>query len=530
MNPFHGLVLYCDGGSIGGNPGPSGGGLHGYFYRLGENPKQRIPDNIATTQGYLLKGQKTAKISAIIHEETTYQDVKDFIHSDKVYPVTVTEYIDGFAGNFTQGFKGTNNSAEIRGLILALKTILKHQAQSTLIFCDSQYTIVGFTKALAAWKKQNYLKNDGTEVSNRSLWELVDQLKEEIDENGYHVEMRWIKGHKGHLGNECSDKFAKLGAAKTSRHLIHIEDREETILLTEASNDYWKAEETPHPLLAETKRFLWNPKRHAIGLNDQGQYFYHLINLGDKQLNEHIGKNVSDSAYAVVHLNEPDQVIEGYKQIQLTHLKTHGYLEDITVVANLDELTDKKSYSDYLKYQEEVIIASRKHRPDIKRYDNKFVTEIMHPKFLSTRAVDALTRLNQMLVEKRESTLMQEDSLLIDFTGSLYEENFKVDKKTKETVSLGLKLKKEFSNGVTGFDLDLSSHLENKKIHLTFGMDLPRRNILKRIEGFQPKLELYLEKVDPLFYRYYIFLTLELTGERAVYCASHANTLFMFRK
>lgn len=108
-------------------------------------------------------------------------------------------------GNYLK--EGTNNIAELNALYYSLKLALNYQIdEKILIFSDSKYSIDSITNWAYTWKKNSWVKKDG-EIKNLELiiktHELFEKLKNKI-------EISYVKGHNGILGNELADKMALM--------------------------------------------------------------------------------------------------------------------------------------------------------------------------------------------------------------------------------------------------------------------------------------------------------------------------------
>jgi len=98
----------------------------------------------------------------------------------------------------------TNNRMELNAAIQALKWANEHhQKQKIIIHTDSKYVKDGITRWIEKWKLKNY-----KDVKNDDLWRMLD------NENGEHVDWRWVKAHAGTPENEMVDKLARQEAIK----------------------------------------------------------------------------------------------------------------------------------------------------------------------------------------------------------------------------------------------------------------------------------------------------------------------------
>lgn len=106
----------------------------------------------------------------------------------------------------------TNNQMEISAVIEGLKAIPKNC--SVTVYSDSSYVVNAFQKHwIDSWKHRNWVKNDGSPVLNRGLWEQLLSVIAKHKE----VNFVWVKGHVGNKYNELCDKLA----VEAIRHLTN---------------------------------------------------------------------------------------------------------------------------------------------------------------------------------------------------------------------------------------------------------------------------------------------------------------------
>ncbi|KAK2547013.1 Ribonuclease H1 [Acropora cervicornis] len=112
-------------------------------------------------------------------------------------------YTDGCCTK--NGRQGARAGAAVEALITA-----KSLGHKTLeIRTDSKYTINGATDWCLRWKKNGWKTINGTEVKNKTEFQTLTKLCDEIDVKWTHV-----PGHRGIPGNEAADNLARSGALK----------------------------------------------------------------------------------------------------------------------------------------------------------------------------------------------------------------------------------------------------------------------------------------------------------------------------
>lgn len=104
----------------------------------------------------------------------------------------------------------TNNRQELKAILYALIRWGKKLADLNwrdsipVVYSDSSYSVNTFNNWMFSWK------NNGWKKSDNQIPENLDLIKEyyKIYEKGYRIDLRKIKGHAGHIGNELADKLA----------------------------------------------------------------------------------------------------------------------------------------------------------------------------------------------------------------------------------------------------------------------------------------------------------------------------------
>lgn len=104
----------------------------------------------------------------------------------------------------------TNNQMELQAVIEGLKA-LKKKCRVEL-HSDSNYVLQGLKIWVAGWKKNGWMRKEGSKkkpVKNVEFWKELDQLVALHDMSYHHV-----KGHSGHPENERCDEMAVAAAAR----------------------------------------------------------------------------------------------------------------------------------------------------------------------------------------------------------------------------------------------------------------------------------------------------------------------------
>lgn len=103
--------------------------------------------------------------------------------------------------------KQTNNRAELAACLGALLQAKDLGCMALTLCTDSAYTINAVTIYSKAWKRNGWIKADGTEPLNLDLIRPLYELDFDMCVTWQHV-----NGHVGIEGNEAADKLAVAGA------------------------------------------------------------------------------------------------------------------------------------------------------------------------------------------------------------------------------------------------------------------------------------------------------------------------------
>lgn len=100
----------------------------------------------------------------------------------------------------------TNNRMEISGLLWALKNygVKEEEFFVPIVYTDSMYCINSFTNWIKSWKARGWIRPGNKPLENLDLIKEWDNLCNQ----GYKIDLRYIKGHNGHIWNEMADQLA----------------------------------------------------------------------------------------------------------------------------------------------------------------------------------------------------------------------------------------------------------------------------------------------------------------------------------
>ena len=118
---------------------------------------------------------------------------------------------------------GTNNTAELNGLLYAFKLAKGHLAnvEQVQILSDSKYSIDCITKWAKGWQAKGWTRGKGEEIKNLDIIKECFTLYQEIKKQ---LIISHVKGHANIEGNELSDRMAVLARMQKQEPLIKYQD------------------------------------------------------------------------------------------------------------------------------------------------------------------------------------------------------------------------------------------------------------------------------------------------------------------
>ncbi|MFL9824704.1 ribonuclease HI [Rhodoplanes sp. SY1] len=102
----------------------------------------------------------------------------------------------------------TNNKMELMAAIMALEALADDAP--AVLFLDSEYVVKGVREWRRQWERRGWRNAAGKPVANADLWRRLFALADARPL----VELRWLRGHAGHEGNEAVDRLARAEAEK----------------------------------------------------------------------------------------------------------------------------------------------------------------------------------------------------------------------------------------------------------------------------------------------------------------------------
>ena len=466
-NPELGAVFYCDGGSRPAPAGDGGFGIHGYTYHLVKDVKGD------------LEPSKTGKPKPT---QYGYIDPKlNFPKNTKlVEPIEITDVIQAL------GHGVTNNQAELRAARDAVRLATEQGATRIQLLTDSQYVIKGYTERLPNWMANNWISSTGQEIKNKEDWiNLHSEVKRAEELNQAKVLFDYVPGHEDNPGNEEADKYATRGVFLSRNKMFAQRDR---IAKISKAQGYWN-KDAPVSSFFTFPRAYFTTNREAFRTKD-GRHVYFGGNTDNDQKGRLVlGKRISDSAYNVLYLKEPEPVLEMLRDHASKHLE-HGESTAVYIAA-LSAAHSKHHYQDLLEGKCDFTM-----RPSLEGKSlhiplggpkTEQVLEVADPPNLVWRAIDELLFLQSLLDEWLESTKGGKTDLRVtDITDLLFET--KADKKGKMVTTVHPKITPVTKSIKANVAYEVILNEPGKaSCTLTLGLDLPARLNLGRLAAPETK-------------------------------------------
>lgn len=469
----YGVVLYTDGGARP-NPGCAGYGIHGYTYDINYKT-DTVPtrEGAPTDRGYISSAEQSDKPGV------------------QVSPLT---YVDGWG---TVGVQATNNMAEIlagsQGLVYAQTVMLTTPVDCVNVYTDSEMVVNTMTKWYKNWVRDNFMKPDGSERPNATLWKDLIAQQEKLTSSGVSVNWNWVRGHSTSVGNQLADQNATRGVIQTQKHGSDMPD---TLLIRDAKG-YWSPK-NPYNRMFSLNRCYFILNSPDVITSKDGRSVYHCGQSQDD--NEYDGKRMSDQAYGVLFLKEPEPVLEALRKYQTEVCDTtftdviKVYLANVFTAKTYQELTDHGCQ----------YVTKADQFNDLYSIDEKQLTWHARP---PRKIYNTLTSL-QVLTDLLESYLVRESepeayTVYTDITAYFYEHE---EKKGKVTCKLSATITQTLKTLTIKGNYDLGGGVREANVKLTLGLDSPNRNALSALAERDPTVTLLTRRESAHGFRYYVII------------------------
>jgi ribonuclease HI len=462
-------VFYTDGGFILASK-LGGYGLHGYLYDT-QIPKTGtgLKDWYVTPCGYYSKFTESETGTLTVEERyELWKDHLELAANPTVTNVHVLNYIDEICG--LENTK-SSDTPEITAVVEAFQKAVDYDLESTIIYTDSQYVQLGYTDLLNKWIADGWKNSKGKDIANLEKWQKLIELKATILAAGRQVKIVWVKGHNGDYGNTIADLHATKGIALAESGILSPQ------IKVSSPQGYWKVKVELNKFFTHSNWYFNTNLDVEIQAAD-GRYVYHTGHHGKDD--DFLGKRMSDASFAILHLGEPEEVLE---QIRSKQQNADAQQLNSFMIGKLDYIFRPNVYKELMGIGASYL-KQRGPKLDLYTLDDQQLTKELRPPRLAYSLVDIMgsleERLHYALSENPPPT-----QALTDITELLY------TKETKKGNTL-FKLKPEWSSAVKSLTVFVNQPLAKDpnpcSISLTLGMDLPDRNTLAAIATRNPRV------------------------------------------
>lgn len=473
-----GIVIYTD-GSHSSNFNLTGGGIHGYTYKK-EKPKRGLGLGKwkATPKGY--------------SAEATEDEL-----------VTVVDYFDGILSLAV----GTNNTAELKTGVAGLELVSEasdNGIKNANILMDSRYVIDGIEKHIDKWVANDWLKPNGAPLLNTEVWKSAYETKNKLKENKVEYTIEWIKGHTGNPGNETADVNSKIGRVLNPYDSSVTQEVSGTFTRSDPQG-YWKVDTSDKVSVLAGTSLIFDVR----SVSDKATRFFAFTN-GDSDSSMY-GIHDNTACYGVVELKESPSLINSIMQRQKTVCKNSDPDISLFYQLHMRNAFSPKTLSNVKKYGTKVLTSSTKYKELKLLGDGSTITEILYPVRFAVDGVMLHQSLSEILDGFLKDKLESSDVFnVIDITDHVY---LMVEEGKKKVC----KIREELNS--SNSSLDLSEHYPDIKtdygfnpLLLSFGSDLPRREIVAGAAKLEPKAYIIHWEDSGSFKRSFVLETTEGTS------------------
>lgn len=466
-SPKVAMVLYTDGGC---RQQVGGWGIHGYTYPVDDSDdkkKKKKPQvGVPTTDGYIVKDDPELSSRVVVR------------------PHEVIEAFGGILPNTT------NNVAELSATLNGMKLALDKQAESLLIYSDSEYVGKGVTSYLKKWRANNWKKSDGSDVANKELWMELGNYRDILAQKNIRFTMQWVKGHAGHKGNMLADYMATRGVfcARAGDDTNHVQIQD--------AGEYDKYK-TDRPRFISHSRWYFNVGTDQFQKNQYGYYEYNFGHPSKDDTDQvYLGKALADTAYSVVWLKKPESCLD------LVYARTREIAENAfgnVFIGRLDNIYNPFNHKEIMDFGASLLQRANRNNNDVVCSTGAPIVVECNPPRISYRAVSTLQFLSKLLTEFVKGELSP-FARAYDICDYIYE---KVESKKKTTLQIVKSIKQTTRSVSVKVDCDVIDKKITVPITLTFGLDIPIRNTLNGIVEDDPKVYVLLYRESDVAFRYF---------------------------
>lgn len=464
-------VIYTD-GATSPNPGPSGSSMHGYIYNVNmidQKTTDKPTGYSITNKGYMVGELKES--------------------TDDIKLVKPSYYVDGvYIHNDAQ----TNNVAELQAIAFTIDNLImvnEFTITNVLILSDSAYAIGVFKKVQDSdrWETEK-------DLPNRDYYELFRGLIEQAKEKGMTIDIDKVKGHDVSIGNNIADRLAVTGRLLAADH-VTVQNEFNLV----PSKQYWGSQLDRHPLLKYKQIFFINNDRNKEPALYSVISYKTGIELGKKSPEPIFGTFMPKQ-----HIKEIEEAIRTF---QTGSSDKHILLGTVDLSVLYNQRT-----SHYYNLFGSNIYNMNPRRTQMLVMDEEPVVYAVLPSGLPMKTMEAMMEHRGILSDYQAEKPIRE---YIDITSSIYG----TDEKGKTICKLEPSADK--------IDLKIKYLDRDVLVPLSLGVDMPDRNVFKKLEKNNVKVSLAVEVDSETTFTYYIIIDDKDTDDLSIWCNLYSNKIVL---
>ena len=383
--------------------------------------------------------------------------------------------------------------SESLGFLEAIKLIDERHWKKVLLCCDSRYVAQNLDKLLKSNDAMILKRKDGKNITTYDVWSEATLVILKLLSKGVNIKWQWIQDNLPKDLTEYSKILAKKGQAlafnKKDKSIESYPEGKKKV-----------PENKCHGFLLQS-RMYFIPSN--INVTEDGRRYYFCGNHGDKD--EWCGKPKSDSTMSVFILDELDPVMELLMGIKREYSNNHN-----GQVIKLDNVRWASTRHEIISYHKDLMIYDSV-TGNIENYAGKEFLQERRPPYLFFRLFEKLNNLYHKLNDYNND-ILKEETFYIDITDKMYVK----DKRGNKT------LNKHF---ITSKYIKIPIDKLKTEITLTTGVELLPDMSLKRIASENPIVRLYIERVGPILYKYYVYI--KTNKASGLFTTTDANSIFL---
>lgn len=496
-------VIYTDGGWRDRKPLPGGGrGIHGYLFN--ELPAARFAKVpcLITPSGY------EPKLSGAQLKDDDYNPT----YGNWGYSIAVKDNPicrDGADIKILDSWESIGNeTAQVAELLAAVHTLENDtfECEFYTIHSDSAYFVDGWNESLEKWAANDWRKSDNMPIANLEIWQRIKELK---DVMGERVDVRKIKAHEGHHGNEFADRNASMGVAASSKGELFTD-----WIVTDVHDvDYWEPIKPIPPMLQQKWTYALTKTKRAATEVDGEKYTHYF--MGDHNKNKDdmylVGKFMSDGGFSLVLSKEECPIIDdvmAYHNNAMWKGVNMMYQSELVGMINLANAVKPKNVWELKRGKPECMFLSgnRKELSCAKTED--LVSAICKPPLLSYRILDIEQEFKELIYTyivnsgkklTGHTNITPRKICIKDVTDLFYEQTF-----NKNGEPGAVKLTDLYDQLAVSFNFSVNHPINDKeaKVIFTRGVDIPSRSIMNNVANKNVKVSVITWHFDGLMFKY----------------------------